>query len=140
MASSGFKGLVSVLAAGSLFVSSTGAVAAVSSSPTVVPATQINPWAALSAMSGGASAAALCGAAAVTAAAPTAGSCVLPVTDNVAPVAQSTPPPQPIPVPPVEAPSSFAFDPLLLALGALAAGALIYFLVHGNNNNGNSPA
>lgn len=124
--------------AGSLFVSSTGAVAATSAVP-VASATQIDPWAALSAMSGGASAAALCGAAAVAAAAQAPANCVLPVTDAPVPVVQSTPPPQPIPVPPVEAPSALAFDPLLLALGALAAGALIYFLVRNDNDKANSP-
>jgi hypothetical protein len=141
---SGLKGVCGVLIASSLFVSSTGAVAAASSAPVAVPvsATQISPWAALSAMSGGASAAALCGAAVVAAAAQTPGGCVLPVLDAAPPVAQTTPPPQPIPVPPVEGPSGLGLgvDPLLLALGVLAAGALVYFLVRNKNNNSNSPA
>ena len=67
---------------------------------------------------------------------------MLPVTDAPPPVAQSAPP-APIPVPPVEAAGGgLAFDPLLLGLGALAAGALIYFLVRKNNDNdeANSPA
>jgi hypothetical protein len=83
----------------------------------------------------------LCGAAAVAAAAQAPGTgCVLPVQDAAPPVAQ-TAPPQPIPVPPVEAAGGgLAFDPLLLALGALAAGALIYFLVKHNHNHSNSPA
>jgi hypothetical protein len=135
----GFKGVCGVLIASSLFVSSTGAVAAANSAPLVAPvsATQINPWAALSAMSGGASAAALCGAAAVAATAQTPGGCVLPVLDT-APVAG---PPQPIPVPPVEGPSGLGLgvDPLLLALGVLAAGVLVYFLVR-NHHHANSPA
>jgi hypothetical protein len=63
--------------------------------------------------------------------------CVLPVTDVVpAPVAQGGPPP-PIPVPPVEpagAGLGFGFDPLLLALGALLAGGLIYLLVRKHHN------
>lgn len=129
---------VGVLVAGSLFVSSTGAAAATTASS--VP--QINPWAALTALAGGAPAAALCGAAAVAAAQSAAPGCVLPVADAAAPVAQTTPPPTPVPVPPVEPiGGGFGVDPLLLALGALAAGALLYFVLHGNNNNNDeSPA
>lgn len=122
---------VGVLVAGSLFVSSTGAAAATTTA--AVP--QINPWAALTAMSGGAPAAALCGAAAVAAAAQApAPGCVLPVADAV-PVA-STPPPTPVPVPPVEPiGGGFGVDPLLLALGALAAGALIYFVLNKSDDD-----
>ena len=122
---------VGVLVAGSLFASSTAAVAA---TPTAIP--QVNPWAALTAMSGGAPAAALCGAAAVAAAAQTAApGCVLPVADAV-PVVQSAPPPTPVPVPPVEpVGGGFGIDPLLLALGALAAGALIYFVLNKDNDD-----
>jgi hypothetical protein len=137
MACSRIKGFVGVLIASSMVVSSTTAVAASSATPIATPATQIDPWVALTAMSGGATAAALCGAATVAAAAQAPGGCVLPVLDSAPPVVQSAPPPQPIPVPPIEGPSSFAFDPLLLALGALAAGALIYFLVR--NHHSNSP-
>lgn len=143
MSRPGFKGVVGVLVASSLFVSSTGAVAA-ASVPSVPPsATQISPWVALSAMSGGAPAAALCGAAAVAAAAQAPTGCVLPALDTATPVAQAGPPPQPIPVPPVEGPSGLGLgiDPLMLALGVLAAGALAYFLLrHHHHNNGNSPA
>ena len=121
---------VACIAAGSLFVSSTGAVAATASSP--IPQTvahQIDPWAALSALSGAAPAAALCGSAALAAAAQPAAGCVLPVVDAPAAPVQAGPP-APIPVPPVEPVSEgFGIDPLWLALGALAAGALIYFLV-----------
>jgi hypothetical protein len=137
MAGSRFKGFVAALVAGSMVIGSTSAVAASSAVPIAVPATQIDPWVALTAMSGGATAAALCGAATVAAAAQTPGGCVLPALD-APPVAQTAPPPQPIPVPPVEGPSGLAFDPLLLALGALAAAALIYFLVR--NHHSNSPA
>jgi len=138
MGSSRVNRFAGILVAGSLFISSTGAVAASSASPI----STANPWAMLTAMTGGAPAAALCGAAAVAAAAQAPANCVLPVTDAPPPVAQSAPP-APIPVPPVEpAGGGLAFDPLLLGLGALAAGALIYFLVRGNNNNNqpNSPA
>ena len=137
MAGSRFKGFVAALVAGSMVIGSTSAVAASSAAPLAVPATQIDPWVALTAMSGGATAAALCGAATVAAAAQTPGGCVLPALD-APPVAQVAPPPQPIPVPPVEGPSGLAFDPLLLALGALAAAALIYFLVR--HHHSNSPA
>jgi hypothetical protein len=111
--------------------SSTGAVAATSGA--AIP--QVNPWAALTAMSGGAPAVALCGAAAMAAAAQTAQpNCVLPAVD-AAPVA-STPPPTPVPVPPVEPiGGGFGIDPLLLALGALAAGALIYFVLNRDNDD-----
>jgi len=128
------KRVVGVFVAGSLVFSSTAAVAATQSAPP-----QADPWAVLSVMSGGASAAAVCGAAAAAAAAQApAPGCVLPAVD-AAPVA-ATPPPAPIPVPPVEpAGGGLAFDPLLLGLGALAAGALIYFLVR-NHNGSDSPA
>ena len=122
---------VGVLVAGSLFMSSTGAVAATAAAPVA----QVNPWAALTAMSGGAPAAALCGAAAVAAVAQTAApGCVLPVVD-AAPVA-SAPPPTPVPVPPVEPiGGGFGIDPLLLALGALAAGALLYFVLKNDDDD-----
>jgi hypothetical protein len=92
MACSRFKGFIGAVIAGSMVVSSTGAVAASSAVPAVVPATQIDPWVALTAMSGGATAAALCGAATVAAAAQTPGGCVLPALD-APPVVQSVPPP-----------------------------------------------
>lgn len=84
-------------------------------------------------LSAGAPAAALCGSAAVTTAAAQApGGCVLPATDAPAPapVAEEGPPP-PVPVPPIAGPSNFnlGVSPLLLALGAVAAGAALYFLV-----------
>jgi hypothetical protein len=119
--------MVALMVAGSMFVSSTGAVAA--THPASVPQ-QIEPWAALSVLSSGAPAAALCGAAATVAQAPGAG-CVLPAVDVPPPVADVGPPP-PTPVPPVEAANEglgLGISPLWLALGAIAAGALIYFLV-----------
>jgi hypothetical protein len=132
---------VGILAASSLFVSSTSAVAATSA--TAFP--QVNPWAALSAMSGGAPAAVFCGGAAAMAAAAQApaGGCVLPQIDQpVAPVTAGPPPPTPVPVPPVEpAGAGFGIDPLILGLGALAAGALVYFLViKKDHDNDESPA
>jgi hypothetical protein len=149
MNGSGFKGLVGGLVAVSLMSASTVAVAATNPAP-VVPASQIAPWAALSAMSGGLTASTLCGSSAAIAGAAGAGAgqvapgggCVLPQVDAAPPVAQNAPPP-PIPIPPVEAASAFAIDPLMLALGALAAGLLVYFLLiksNGSNNVPNSPA
>jgi hypothetical protein len=142
---SGFKGAVGVLIAGSLFVTSTAAVAAPTAAP--VSATQINPWGALAVLSGAAPVAALCnGATPVDPSVPAppgvTNGCIMPVTDVVPPVPQQAGPPQPIPVPPVEAPGGLGLgiDPLMLALGVLAAGALIYFLVRHHHNNANSPA
>ena len=127
--------LVGVLVAGSLMVSSTAAVAATTAS--AVP--QVSPWATLTALSGGAPATALCGAAAVAAASQTAPGCVLPVQDVAA--APAAVPPPPAPVPPVEPVSAgMGVNPLLLGLGALALGALIFFLVRNHNNNEASPA
>jgi hypothetical protein len=91
----------------------------------------MSPWATLAGLSGGAPAAALCGAA-VTAAQAAPG-CVLPVVDTPPPVAQN-PPPAPIPVPPVEAAGQgFGINPLYLALVAVAAGVGIYFLLKKKN-------
>ena len=132
MASTRFRGVVGFLVAGSLVFSSTGAAAA----GTLLAPQQIGPWAALTALTGGAPAAALCGSAAVAAAAQTPGTgCVLPVVDTPPPVAQSAPPP-PIPVPPVEGPAAgFGVSPLLLALAAVAAGVGLYFLLKKNHSN-----
>jgi hypothetical protein len=135
MAISHSRGAIGVLIAGSMLFSSTGAIAAASSVPTYQP----DPWAVLSVMNGGASAVAVCGAAAAaaTAAQPTTG-CVLPQVDTP-PLAAQTPPPQPIPVPPVEpAGVGLGISPLLLALAAIAAGIALYLLLH-HHGNGNSP-
>ena len=136
MAGSRKRSVIGVLIAGSMVFGSTGAVAATASAPLYQP----DPWAALSVMNGGASAAAVCGAAAAAAAAaqPTSG-CVLPQVDAPPPVAQN-PPPQPIPVPPVETASGAGFigSPLLWALAAILGGVGLYVLLH-NNGNGNSP-
>jgi len=133
-----FKPAVFLLVAGSMLVSSTGAAAATSSLPS---SQQIDPWAALSVMSAGAPAAALCGTAAVAAAAaqPAPG-CVLPVADVAPPVVQTAPPP-PTPVPPVEtAGGGLGISPLLLALGAIAIGAAAYFLLRQHHKHATSPA
>ena len=136
MAGSGYKRFIGVAVAGSMLFSSTAAMAA-----TIPPsASQINPWAALTVMSGGAPAAAICGAAVVAATAQAPAGCVLPAVDTPPPVAQSAPP-APIPVPPVEpAGAGLGIDPLLLALGVLAGGLALYFVLRHHHNNGNSPA
>jgi hypothetical protein len=132
-----YRGAVGLAIAGSMLFSSTVAVA-----EAAPPSTQPDPWAVLSVMSGGASAAALCGmaaAAAVTAAQPAAG-CVLPQIDVPPPVAQ-TAPPQPIPVPPVEGAAGAGISPLLLGLLALAGAVGLYFaLRHHHHHHPNSPA
>jgi hypothetical protein len=125
--------------AGALVFSSSAAVA---SAPVArAPVQQIDPWAALSALSGVAPAAALCGAAAAAAAMQPAPGCVLPVVDAAPVVSQAGPPP-PTPVPPVEpVGGGFGIDPLLLGLGVLVIGALVYFLViKKKKHNESSPA
>jgi hypothetical protein len=133
MASLGIKGVIGACIAGSLMISSTAAGAS-----TGAPVQQVNPWGVLTAMSGGAPAAAVCGAAAAAAAAQAPGGCVLPVTDVApAPVAQAAPPP-PVPVAPVEA-TGGGISPLVFGLLALAAGVGIYLAVH-HVHHANSPA
>ena len=122
------KGMIGAFVAGSLMFSSSVAMA------TSVPAQQPDPWAVLTAMSGGAPAAAICGAAAGQAAVPAAGGCVLPVVDAPPPVAAAAPPP-----PPPAVAEGVGFNPLLLGLLAVAAGVGIYLAVH-NNGHANSPA
>jgi len=130
---SSIKPAVAFMIAGSMLVSSTGAVAATAAAS--VPQ-QIQPWAALSVLSAGAPAAALCGSAAVAAQAPATG-CVLPAVDAPAPVVG---PPPPTPVPPVEpVGGGLGISPLWLALGAIAAGALLYFLLRNKKDNAESP-
>lgn len=134
MSGKGLRPIAAFLAAGSLVFSSTSAVASTANVP------QVSPWAALSAMSAGAPAAILCGAAAVTAAAQGAGTgCVLPVVDQPVAAVNTNPPPAPVPVPPVEpVGGGLGVDPLLVALGVLAAGGLAYLLLHHKNHK--SPA
>jgi hypothetical protein len=117
--------------AGSLMFSS---IAAVPSAPQIQ---QADPWAVLTAMSGGAPAAAMCGAAAAAAAAQTPSGCVLPVLDAAPPPPVAGPPP-----PPLLAPAASAgggISPLIIGLLAVAAAVGIYLAVH-NHGHGNSPA
>jgi hypothetical protein len=131
MASLRFKSMVGLMVAGSMFVSTTGAVAA---SPSAISAQKIDPWATLSVMSAGAPAAALCGAAAAGQAA--APGCVLPAVDQTAVAG----PPPPTPVPAVEpVGGGLGISPLWLALGALALGAAVYFLLLDDDDEAESP-
>jgi len=113
MASYGSKGILGAVVAGSLVFCSTAATA---SAPVSAPAAQVDPWAVLTAMSGGAQA---------------PGGCVLPVVDAAPP----PPPPQTVAV----APPPVGINPLVLGLLAIAAGIGIYLAVH-NSGRGNSPA
>jgi hypothetical protein len=125
------KGILGVVAAGSFLLSSTAAVAS-----TPAPVQQVDPWAVLSAMSNGAPAAAMCGAAAAAATAQAPGGCVLPVVDAPPPPVQTV---EAVPPPPEPVAAGGGFNPLFLALLAIAAGIGIFLAV--NNNGGtNSPA
>jgi hypothetical protein len=127
--------LIAAVLAGSLVMSSTAAVASTAPAAPV----QVSPWAALTGLTAGAPAATLCGAAAAAAATQTpAGGCVLPVIDTPPPVAEAAPPPV-APMAPVVVPAGYAVSPLFLALGALVAGSLAYFLVK-NHHHDISPA
>src|SRR5438270_7613439 len=110
------KGVVGAVIAGSLMLSSTAAIAAAPA-----PVQQVDPWAVLTAMSGGAPAAAMCGSAAAAATTQAPGGCVLPVTDVVPPppVVEAVPPP------PVAA-GGVGISPLFIALIAIAAGIGIF--------------
>lgn len=126
------NGILGVVAAGSFMLSSTAAVASTSS-----PARQVDPWAVLTAMSGGAPAAAMCGAAAAAAASAQApGGCVLPVVDAPPPPVQTT---EALPPPPPPVAAGGGINPLFLALIAIAAGIGIFLAVN-NNGGSNSPA
>ena len=123
------KGILGAVAAGSMILSSTAAVA---SAP--APVQQVDPWAVLTAMSGGAPAAAMCGAAAAAASAQTPGGCVLPVVDAPPPPVQTV---EAVPPPPVE--GGGGISPLFIALLAIAAGIGIFLAVN-DSGNANSPA
>jgi hypothetical protein len=126
--------VIGLLVAGSMVFSSTAALAAA----TPPPATQPDPWAVLSVMSGGASAVAACGAASfAAAAAQPAPGCVLPQVDVAAP---APPPPTAIPAPPVETEGGLGISPLLIGLALVAAGVALYFILHKKHHHANSPA
>ena len=119
-----FSSVLGAEVAGSLMLSSTAAVAAAAA-----PVQQADPWAVLTAMSGGAPAAAMCGSAAAAGAQAPAG-CVLPVSDV---------PPTPVPPPAVVPAGGASINPLFIALLAIAAGVGL-FLAANESGNANSPA
>jgi hypothetical protein len=134
MAGMRLKGFVGLVASGALLVSSTGAAAATS----ISAPQQINPWATLTMLAGGAPAAAVCGAAAAAAAAqPTGTGCVLPALDAPVPVASA---PLPPPVPPLAAPAAgYGITPLLLGLVAIAAAVGFYLAVKNHGHGQQQP-
>lgn len=126
---------VGIAAAASMMMSAS--VASAAQSARSAPS-QINPWQALSVLSGGASTVAFCGAAA---AAQTGAGCVLPQVD-AAPIATTQAPviDQPIPPPLSGAGGGLGISPLVFVLGALAVAALAYLLLKKDgSNNPNSP-
>lgn len=144
MRSSGPRRVTAFLASAALLLSSTAAGATVTVSSA---STAISPWAALSAFGTQASRASLCGATAAVAGAAAAAQavpgqpgCVLPVVDAPPPIASPGPPPAPVPPPMIDSGGGFGISPLLLGLGALALGGLIYLLVKDDDDEPDSPA
>jgi hypothetical protein len=131
MAGLGVKSAIGACVAASLMFSSPAAAAA------TVPGQQVNPWGVLTAMSGGAPAAALCGTAVAATATQAPGGCVLPVMDAAPPPVPAAPAPV-APVEPVAA-SGGGISPLVFGLLALAAAVGIYLAVH-HKGHANSPA
>ena len=129
--------IIGALIAGSTLFSSTGAIAG------AAPPPQPDPWAVLTLMNGGASAAAVCGPAVAGPAAavqPVAG-CVLPQIGAVPVEGQAVPPPPPPPVVAAYAPLSAPPIPVLVVLAAVLATA-IYIATKGRSHvtAPNSPA
>lgn len=112
----------------SLFASSTAAVAQTAPAPVA----QFDRWTVLSVMSSGAPAAAVCGAAAATAAQP-AGGCVLPQI-GVAPVVPEQAQPLPPPPPPQYAGVGMPPLPVLLVWAGVLA-AMIYIATRSNHTH-----
>ena len=121
------KRTLGALVAGSLMFSST---AGASARPAPVATQQVNPWAALSALSVGAPAATICAGSAAAAAQARAG-CVLPVMDV-------TPAPASAAVPANAVRPTFGLNPLALGLLALVAGIGIFLAVR-DGDRGNTP-
>ena len=124
------RSLASVVISLSLIGTSTAAVAR----PAPAPAGQVSRWAILSLTSGGAPAAAICGAAAPAAAAQTPGNCVLPQLDMPPPpVVQGALPPPP---PPVF--GAFGIPIPVLAILAAVLGTMLYIGLR-DDDRANSP-
>ena len=124
-----FKGITGFIIAGTMLVSSTAAAAASS-----VP--DVSPWATLTVLTGGAPAAAVCGAAAGVAGAQPTGGCVLPAVDAApAPVVNAPAPPPPRP----PQAAGYGITPLLLGLVAIAAAIGFYLAVHGHGHGNVTP-
>lgn len=120
--------IAACLAAASLVVGSTAAVAAPTASPQPT-----NAWAAFSVLNGSASLAGYCSAGAA--------GCVIPQVDTQAPAPPVAEQPIPAPVPGIEpAAMGGGFNPLFLLLGALAAAGALYLILHKSHDNNNSPA
>lgn len=140
-----FRRVSAIVAAFSLMVSAGAHASAAAPAAISAPA---SAWSALAVMGGAQSAAAYCGAtvigAAGAAAAQGAGGCVLPQLDPVVTQPPQTgvvdvPPPLPGAVAGVS--GGGGLSPLLLALGALGAAALAYFIIRGiDKSKTNSPA
>ena len=121
-----------------------GSSAAQASQSIATASSSISPWAALSALGTQASKASLCSGASVAAAqvagaaaaaaqaAPARPGCVLPVVDAAPPVVQ----PETAPVfQPVADGGGLGVSPLLLGLGALALGGLIYLILNNDDDD-----
>lgn len=134
-----FSGVIRTVTTFGVAVALCASPALASASATSAQARTISPMVALSIFGSQASATALCGSSATTAASAAttaqapAGGCVLPVVD--------APPPVPIaeapPLPPVAASSGFGISPILLGLAGIAILAAL--IIAGNDDNDNNP-
>lgn len=147
MASSRCKSFVGLVAASSLFVASTGAVA----ETRAAPIHQLSSLAAVAGMSSTVQESEPCNAATAVdpnnpSAADVRSDCTPPVSNvappsvtDVAPPPVAQPPPTPVPVPPVEPfNEGLGISPLLLGIGAILLGAGVYLLVKKGGNSSDS--
>lgn len=123
MAKSPLKLFTGLAAATSMLLGSTASAAE-------LPSQAVNPWGVLSAMSGGAPTAAVCGSAAAATAVPVNG-CVLPAADVPAIPPQAN---APMAVAPAGMVGGYGVTPMILGLLALAAGVGFLFLVKGHDH------
>lgn len=122
----GVRKLTGAVLAGSLVLSSTAATAG-----SMGPSQTIDPWAALTVLSGGGPAAAMCGGAAAAATTQAPGGCVLPVVDAPPPPVQTVeavpPPPPPV--------AGAGINPLFFALSAIIIAVGIYAFTRNGGEN-----